>query len=394
VALVAPAASTPAAAASGDLIWSDEFNGAAGSAPSSAVWNYDTGGGGWGNNELETYTSSRSNSYIDGSGNLVITARQESDGSYTSARLTTKGKYELQYGRIEASIQIPRGQGIWPAFWMLGAGFPTTAWPASGEIDIMENVGYEPHIVHGAVHGPGYSGANGPSGSYMHPQYWSFADTYHLFAIDWRPDSITWYVDGNQYFQVTPATIGSNTWVFNQPFFLLLNVAVGGDWPGYPDSSTQFPQSMKVDYIRVYDNGSTGSGSGTLPTGTSRIQSTGHNLCLDIPWADPTDSTQVQIATCSGNSAQTWTRGSDGTIRALGACLDVRKSGTTNGTVVQVYHCNGTGAQQWVYDSSTQALRNPQSGKCLDVPSSQFNDGQKLQLWTCNATGAQRWTLG
>ena len=134
--------------------------------------------------------------------------------------------------------------------------------------------------------------------------------------------------------------------------------------------------------------------SGGLPTGTSTLKSAGHNLCVDIPGANPADSTQVQIANCSGNAAQTWTRGSDGTIRAMGACLDIRSSGTTDGTAVQVYHCNGTAAQQWVYDSGTQALKNPQSGKCLDVPSSQFNDGQKLQIWTCNSSGAQKWTLG
>jgi len=395
VGVVAQAATAPSAsAANGDLIWSDEFNGAAGSAPNGAVWNYDLGAGGWGNNELQTYTNARANSQMDGQGNLVITARKESNGSYTSARLTTKGKYQPKFGRVEARIQIPRGQGIWPAFWMLGGNFPQTSWPTSGEIDIMENIGREPHLVHGTVHGPGYSGAAGPSGTYMHPQGWSFADTFHTFAVDWKPGSITWSVDGNSYFQVTTSTVGGNQWVFDQPFFILLNVAVGGDWPGYPDGSSTYPQQMKVDYVRVYDNGSNGSGGGSsLPTGTGHITSAGHNLCVDIPWGNPADSTQVQIANCSSSSAQSWTRGSDGTIRALGACLDVRSSGTANGTPVQVYHCNGTAAQKWVYDSGTQALRNPQSGKCLDVPSSQFNDGQLLQIWNCNGTGAQRWTF-
>lgn len=389
------AATLAVPAAVGDVLWSDEFNGAAGTAPNGAVWNYDTGGGGWGNNELQTYTTSTANAQLDGQGNLVITARKESNGSYTSARLTTKGKQQPKFGRIEARIQIPRGQGIWPAFWMLGGGFPQTTWPTAGEIDIMENIGREPNYVHGTVHGPGYSGSAGPSGAYEHPQDWSFADTFHTFAVDWKPGSITWSVDGNTYFQVTPATVNGNQWVFDQPFFIILNVAVGGEWPGYPDGSTQFPQSMKVDYVRVYDNGSSGSGGGsTLPTGSGHLTSVGHNLCVDIPWGNPADSTQVQLATCSTNAAQTWTRGSDGTIRALGACLDVRSSGTANGTAVQVYHCNGTAAQRWVYDSGTQALKNPQSGKCLDVPSSQFNDGQQLQIYTCNGTGAQRWSLG
>ena len=147
--------------------------------------------GGWGNNELQTYTDSRENSALDGNGNLVITARQERERGYTSARLTTEGKVQPKYGRLEARIQIPRGQGIWPAFWMLGGQIPNTPWPNAGEIDIMENVGYEPHLVHGTLHGPGYSGGNGITGQYMHPQGWSFADDFHTFAIDWQPGWIT-----------------------------------------------------------------------------------------------------------------------------------------------------------------------------------------------------------
>ena len=249
VALDGPS-TAPAQAAT--LVWSDEFDGAAGSAPNAANWNHETGASGWGNNELQNYTTSRDNSALDGNGNLVITARQEADGGYTSARMTTKDKVQPQYGRIEARIQIPRGQGIWPAFWMLGGDFPDTQWPDSGEIDIMENVGYEPHIVHGTLHGPGYSGGGGVTGSYQHPQGWSFADTFHTFAIDWAPDSISWSVDGTVYQTRTPADV-SGTWVYNQDFFMILNVAVGGDWPGYPDGSTQFPQQMLVDYVRVYD---------------------------------------------------------------------------------------------------------------------------------------------
>src|SRR6185436_4040225 len=184
--------STPAEAAPGDVIWSQEFNGSAGSAPDSAVWSYDTGAGGWGNAELQSYTTSRSNSALDGQGNLVITARREADGSYTSARLQSNDKVEVKYGRVEARIQIPRGQGIWPAFWMLGGDFPQNSWPSSGEIDIMENVGKEPHRIYGTVHGPGYSGGSGITGMYQHPQNWSFADTFHTYAVDWKPGSITW----------------------------------------------------------------------------------------------------------------------------------------------------------------------------------------------------------
>ena len=249
----APPAEAAAQATQG-VVWSQEFNGAAGSAPDARVWNLETGGGGWGNGELQTYTNSRANSALDGAGNLVITAKRESNGGYTSARMTTQGKYAPTYGRIEARIQIPRGQGIWPAFWMLGADLPTAGWPSSGEIDIMENVGFEPHLVHGTVHGPGYSGGEGIGAQYMHPQGWSFADTFHTFAIDKKPGEITWSVDGQVYHRVTPASTGGDPWVFDKPFFLILNVAVGGQWPGYPDGSTQLPQQMKVDWIRVSSN--------------------------------------------------------------------------------------------------------------------------------------------
>ncbi|MFC4629309.1 family 16 glycosylhydrolase [Promicromonospora alba] len=248
-------ASAAAPAAVGALSWSDEFDGAAGSAPNPANWNLETGAGGWGNNELQNYTSSRENSALDGNGNLVITARRDGNGGYTSARLTTQGKVQPKFGHLEARIKIPRGQGIWPAFWMLGGqignGVP---WPDSGEIDIMENVGFEPHMVHGTLHGPGYSGGAGIGAAYTHPQGWSFADDFHTFAIDWAPGRISWSVDGTVYQTRTTADVGGNPWVYDQPFFFLLNVAVGGNWPGYPDGTTQLPQQMVVDYVRVYDS--------------------------------------------------------------------------------------------------------------------------------------------
>ncbi len=393
-AVASPAPTGTAPMASGDIVWQQEFNGSAGSAPDGSVWTNETGANGWGNNELQNYTNSRSNSALDGQGNLVLTARRESNGSYTSARMTTRDKYELRYGRIEARIQIPRGQGIWPAFWMLGAGFPEVKWPDSGEIDIMENVGFEPHRVHGTVHGPGYSGGSGITGMYQHPQGWSFADDFHTFAIDWKPGVITWYVDGKQYHQVTRASVGSKTWVFDQPYFLILNLAVGGQWPGNPDASTQFPQQMKVDYIRVLDNGNGGGTSGgTLPTGTGTIKLS-DKLCLDVPWAQDHDGNPAQVVNCNGNDAQKWTRGADGTIKALGKCLDISGGGTTNGTVVQIWRCNGTAAQQWTYDSGSRTLRNPQSGKCLDaVGGTPIHDGQRLSIWDCYGAANQQWNF-
>lgn len=246
--------SAPAAAAAGTLLAADEFDGPAGSAPNSAVWRFDLGGGGWGNGELQTYTDSRRNAALDGAGNLVITARREADGSFTSARLKTEGTTTAQYGRIEARIRMPRGQGIWPAFWMLGADIGSVGWPACGEIDVMENVGYEPAVVHGTVHGPGYSGAQGLSAAYRNPTGAAFADGFHVFGVDWRPDAVTWTVDGTAYRTVTRQDVGPNPWVFDKPFFVVLNVAVGGSWPGSPDASTRFPQQMTVDWVRVSSN--------------------------------------------------------------------------------------------------------------------------------------------
>jgi len=237
-----------------NLVWADEFTQADGTPPDSTKWGYEVGGGGFGNNELEYYTSRTNNARIEGN-QLVIEAKQESFGgrNYTSARLLTKGKWAWTYGRIEARIQIPRGQGLWPAFWMLGTNIDAVSWPTCGEIDIMENIGAEPGTVHGTIHGPGYSGGNGIGGPYTLPGGAAFADAFHIFAIEWETNRIRWYVDGQQYFTVTPANLPSGTtWVFTAPQFLLLNVAVGGNWPGSPNASTTFPQRMTVDYVRVY----------------------------------------------------------------------------------------------------------------------------------------------
>ncbi|TSA13537.1 MAG: glycosyl hydrolase family protein, partial [Comamonadaceae bacterium] len=236
------------------LVWSDEFAQADGSSPNAAKWAFDIGAGGWGNSELEYYTSRTNNARIEG-GQLVIEAKQESylGSSYTSARLKTQGKVAWAYGRIEARIKIPRSQGIWPAFWMLGTNITSVSWPNCGEIDIMENIGREPTLVHGTIHGPGYSGGSGIGDSYSLPGNTNFADDFHIYALEWTTNQIKWFVDGLQYFSVNPASLpGGTAWVFTQPQFLLLNVAVGGSWPGNPDGTTIFPQRMTVDYVRVY----------------------------------------------------------------------------------------------------------------------------------------------
>ena len=241
------------------LVWSDEFDGPSGSAVDSSKWSFDVGGNGWGNNELETYTTRTANSYRDG-GLLVIKALKETftgpdniTRNYTSARLLTKNKFSQAYGRFEARIKIPYGQGIWPAFWMLGDNIDTAHWPNCGEIDIMENIGKEPSIVHGTFHGPGYSGGNGLSAAYTLPNGQKFSDDFHTFAVEWEPNVTRFYVDGLLYKTRTPADLPAGTsWVFDHPFFIILNVAVGGGWPGNPDATTVFPQQMLVDYVRVY----------------------------------------------------------------------------------------------------------------------------------------------
>jgi len=240
------------------LAWSDEFSGANGSAPESSKWNYDIGGGGYGNGELQSYTSRPENVQIQ-DGNLVITALKENytgmDGiarSYTSARIKTKGLFSRTNGRFEARIKIPAGQGLWPAFWMLGSDVDSNAWPNCGEIDIMENVGKQPATIFGTIHGPGYSGGNGISTS-TSLSSGRYADAYHLYAVEWEGTTIRFYVDDLLYATRTPSDLPSGApWVYDHPFFLILNVAVGGAWPGSPDGTTTFPQKMLVDYVRVY----------------------------------------------------------------------------------------------------------------------------------------------
>jgi len=218
----------------------------------------ETGGGGWGNNELETYTNRTQNAHLQ-DGSLAIVASKEkftgTDGiarEYTSARIKTAGLFEQKYGRFEARIKIPEGQGMWPAFWMMGNNIDKAGWPTGGEIDVMENIGKEPAIAHGSMHGPGYSGGKGLSAAYSLPTG-KLADDFHIFAVEWEAAAVRFYVDGNLYETRTPADLpAGQTWVFDHPFFILLNVAVGGDWPGSPDSTTVFPQTMLVDYVRVY----------------------------------------------------------------------------------------------------------------------------------------------
>ncbi len=287
VASAAPTPTSTAISASSDpsvwsLVWSDEFDGPVNSAIDSTKWTAEVGGNGWGNQELEYYTNRIDNAYKS-NGTLIIKAIKETftgtdnvTRNYTSARLITKNKFNVKYGRIEARLKIPFGQGIWPAFWMLGDNIDSVGWPACGELDIMENIGREPSIIHGTLHGPGYSGGNGPTSSYSLTNNAPFANDYHVFAVEWEPGVIRFYCDGILYKTRTPADLpGGATWVFDHPFFLILNVAVGGSWPGSPDATTVFPQTMSADYVRVYQRA-------TPSTTPVIIKEAGSNLAMAV----------------------------------------------------------------------------------------------------------------
>jgi beta-glucanase (GH16 family) len=235
-----------------DLVWNDEFDGDSGTAPSDSKWTYDIGTGqnGWGNNELQSYTNNSKNISKDGLGHLVITAIKDGSGNYTSARIKTEGLFSQQYRRIKAHIKTPTGSGIWPAFWMLGSNIKDVGWPQCGEIDIMEQKGKFSNITYGTLHGPGYSGGEAISTAYG-LQNDRFDMDFNIYAVEWDENQIDFYVNNYLYKRVKPSDIPGE-WVFNQPFFIIMNVAVGGNFVGPPNINTPFPCSMYIDYIRVY----------------------------------------------------------------------------------------------------------------------------------------------
>lgn len=235
------------------LVWSDEFDGAAGELPDPGNWVFNIGTG-WGNEQLEYDTDRAENVSTDGNGNLAIIARRESfaGSAFTSGRITTKGLFDQAYGRFEARIKMPYGPGIWPAFWLLGSDIDQVSWPQCGEIDVMELRGQEPHIIHGSVHGPGYSGGGAITKSFGLTND-RFDKDFHLFAIEWGENYIDYFVDDEPYFRITPDDLPDDAeWVYDHPFHIILNVAVGGNYVGFPTSETNFPQTMLVDYVRVY----------------------------------------------------------------------------------------------------------------------------------------------
>lgn len=290
------------------LVWRDEF---LDSDIRSDRWEFEVNGQGGGNNESQYYTDRSENARIE-SGSLVIEAHEEtytgSDGtrSYTSARMRTLNKGDWEYGRMEARIKLPYGQGIWPAFWMLPTDWVYGGWAASGEIDIMELVGHEPETVHGTLH----YGGPWPQNTYTGDGYTiseSFANDYHTFAVEWEYGVIRWYVD-DVHFQTQTSwysTAGAWPAPFNQRFHIILNVAVGGQWPGYPDATTVFPQRMEVDYVRVYerDPSVVDSNTLTLTVDASCTGSTVNSVAITGPWANNWDSNSVVAATDNGDGS-------------------------------------------------------------------------------------------
>lgn len=246
-----PTTPTPPVTLTYQLVWSDEFD--TGTMPDTTKWSYDAGGNGWGNNELEYYTSARPENARVAGGNLIIEARKESFGgrNYTSARLLTKNKAQWTYGKFEIRARLPKGKGTWPAIWALAATNPLN-WPDDGELDIMEEVGYDPNIIYGTAHNKLYNGANGKQkGGNVFIK--DAQDSFHVYSMEWTGSQVSWLVDGNVYFTYNNPNLGTDSWPYLKDFFLILNVAIGGNWGGAQGvDDSVFPQSMLVDYVRVY----------------------------------------------------------------------------------------------------------------------------------------------
>ncbi|GAA4680266.1 glycoside hydrolase family 16 protein [Frondihabitans cladoniiphilus] len=251
------AASTPSPTRS--VLFYDGFDGAAGSAVDASKWTNIVSGNGNGNHELQYDTAGTANAALDGQGDLAVTARYATETNacwygvckYTSARLSTAGKFSVKYGVVEARMKLPAGVGLWSAFWMLGADVDTNPWPGAGEIDVMEHVGTQPTASQGTLHGPGYQGGDSQEGGFTLTNGQTFSDSFHTFAVDWEPNKVQFLVDGHVYRTETPQTV-TGTWVFNKRFNILLDLAVPGSPTIMTDSAPDFPGTLLVDYVAVY----------------------------------------------------------------------------------------------------------------------------------------------
>jgi hypothetical protein len=406
----------PAPPSGWSTVFSDDFNGTAGTGADSQ-WMYDTGAGSsFGTGEIETMTNSTSNVHLDGSGDLDITALG-SGSSWTSGRIqtTTANVGAPAGGQLEvtASIEQPSGgPGYWPAFWMLGPG----QWPENGEIDIMEDVNSLSELS-GTVHcgtDPG-GPCNEPDGIGSGLTACSGCQSgYHTYTMilnrtNTADESVTFYLDGSQYYSVSESTVGTATWqaAFDHNLSIILDLAMGGSYPDgqcgctAPTSATTSGQSLSVAYVAAYSTSGGSSGTPTpTPTPTTSTGSSGstgavtgyEGLCMDVRAANSANFTPVQVYTCNNTSAQQWTVVAAGsTLHALGKCLDINGGGTADGTTADLYDCNNTAAQVFVPESGG-ALYNPQSGKCLD-DTGYGGSGTQLQIWDCSGNANQQWTL-
>jgi hypothetical protein len=394
-------------------VFSDDFAGAAGSAPNSANWMYDTGpGSSFGTGEIETMTNSSSNVYLDGNGHLDITALRDGSGNWTSGRIqTTSANVGAPAGgklEVTAEIEQPNpanGLGYWPAFWMLGPG----QWPENGEIDIMEDVNALSKVA-GTIHcgtDPG-GPCNESNGIGSGLQACSGCLTgYHTYSMildrtNTSDETITFYLDGNQYFSVSESQVGTTTWqqAFDHNLSIIFDLAMGGGFPNgvcgctSPSSATTSGGTMSVGYVAAYTTtGSGGSGGGGGGGGTTGPVTGYDGLCLDDRSASTANFNPIQVYTCNGTPAQQWTFVQAGTtLHVLGKCLDIDGGGTADGTTVDLYDCNNTAAQVWI-PQSDGALYNPQSNKCLDDTGWSTTPGTQVQIWDCSGGANHVWTL-
>ncbi|MCU1220183.1 MAG: glycoside hydrolase family 16 [Candidatus Angelobacter sp.] len=397
------------------LVWNDEFSAPRGALPDPSKWTYDTGGGGFGNGELQIYcaagsnaspcSASNPNTFQDGNGNLVIQARN-SGGTWTSGRMKTQGLAQFQFGRIEARMKLPVGAGLWPAFWMLGTDITSVGWPQSGEQDIMEWVqSYGPNVTSSTIHGPGYSGGAGVGARFTFPNGGRVDDgAYHVYGVIWSQNQMQFYRDdfNHPFFTVTPSTAGVNgQWVFNAPFFILMNLAIGGGgFPGFTNSSTPNPATMLVDYVRVYR-----ADTGTINSSAwYNVVNQNSGACVDANGFGTANGTAVQQWACDNAQVnQEWQfQPTDSGFfkvvnrNAPAEVWDVTNVGTTNGSLIQLWQFGGGTNQQWQpvsLGNGTFKFVGRGSSRCLDVPGASTANGARLQIFDCNGTGAQAWTL-
>jgi hypothetical protein len=408
-AVAAPPGAVPPPPSGWSTVFSDDFNGAAGSGVDSQ-WMYDTGpGSSFGTGEIETMTNSTSNVHLDGNGNLDITALG-GGSSWTSGRIqTTSANVGAPAGgelEVTASIQQPAGgPGYWPAFWMLGPG----QWPENGEIDIMEDVNSLSEVS-GTIHCGTYPGGpcNEPNGIGSGLRACGGCQSgYHTYTMilnrtNTASESITFYLDGNQYFSVSEGQVGASTWqaAFDHNLSIIFDLAMGGGYPNgvcnctTPTSATSSGSTMSVAYVAAYTTTGSGSGGGGGGGGNGTGPITGYaGLCVDVRGANTANFTPVQVYTCNGTNAQQWTVVQAGsTLHALGKCMDINGGGTADGTTVDLYDCNNTAAQVFI-PQSNGSLYNPQSNKCLDDTNWSTTPGTQLQIWDCTGNANQRWSL-